>query len=157
MEERGAGTNVETTGTLESVPFAFIRGGLRGHSTLYILFRAPASLCLPLPPLFSSCPRRAPVNLSGLLSRFLVPLSAPRSVPPHVRADYALSFRNYFAYMPSRFTLLLSLSLSLSPQSTLVPPSLPPASTLRHYRPAFYKIYVCRRAGDVAAGYLFFQ
>lgn len=56
--------------------------------------------------------------------------------------------------------LFLFLSFSLLLRSTLIPPptalplSLPPP---RHYHPAFYKIYVCRRTSDVAAGYLFFQ
>lgn len=105
----------------------------------------PASLCLPL--LFF--PR---VNLSGLLPRFLFPSSAPFLVRLHVRADYALSSRNYFAYMPSPFTL----------STAAIPLHPPPTASLflslsRCYHPAFYKIYVCRRAGDVAAGYLFFQ
>lgn len=86
----------------ESVPFAFIRG-LRGHST-YILL--PVSLCLPL--FLLQC-----VNLpTSLLPRFFsTSFAAILSVSLHVRADYALSSRNYFAYMLSPFALSLSIFL----------------------------------------------
>jgi len=49
-------------------------------------------------------------------------------------------------------------SPSVSPlPSSVIPPTLTHyPSFSRHYHAASCKIYVCRRAGDVAAGYLFF-
>lgn len=128
----------------ESVPFAFICG-LRGHSALYILSRR-------LPFVYSFSFSRMSIFLASFSSLFHSPSSAPLAVVPHVRAVYALSSHNYFAYMPP---LPFSLS-SATPLSSLRPSRTTP-SLSRHYHAAFCKIYVCRRAGDVAAGYLFFQ
>lgn len=66
----------------------------------------PVSLCLPL--FLLQC-----VNLpTSLLPRFFsTSFAAILYVSLHVRADYALSSRNYFAYMLSPFTLSLSIFL----------------------------------------------
>lgn len=113
---------------------------------LFVYFYPPLSSLLALLP-----PARA---RQSFCSSFSCRLRRPRSVPPHIRADYALSFRNYFAYMPSHFTFSLSFSfVTIHPRFSF---SLSFPSS-RCYRSVFYKIYVCRRAGDVAAGYLFFQ
>lgn len=123
----------------ESVPFAFIRG-LRGHSR-YI---SPSAGFL----LFTSFPSPACQSFfASVSSLFHSPSSAPLSIAPHVRADYALSSRNYFAYMPLPFSLSSAILCHPSDPHILPLPS----------HAAFCKIYVCRRASDVAAGYLFFQ
>lgn len=81
----------------ESVPFAFICG-LRGHSALYILSRR-------LPFVYSFSFSRMSIFLASFSSLFHSPSSAPLAIVPHVRAVYALSSRNYFAYMPLPFSL----------------------------------------------------
>lgn len=92
----------------ELVPFAFIRS-LRGHSALYILFGR-----LPFVYFFSFS--RVSIFLASFSSVFHSRLRH-RSLhrAPHVRADYALSSRNYFAYMPLPF------SLSFPPLSVIPP------------------------------------
>lgn len=92
----------------ESVPFAFICG-LRGHSALYILPRR-------LPFVYSFSFSRMSIFPASFSSLFRSPSSAPLAIVPHVRAVYALSSRNYFAYMPLPFSL-----------SSVIPP------TLAHY------------------------
>lgn len=95
----------------ESVPFAFICG-LRGHSALYIL------LCrLPFVYFFFSF--RMSIFLASLSSHS--PSSAPLSIASHVRADYALSSRNYFAYMPFPFSLSSATLCHPSDPHTLSP------------------------------------
>lgn len=74
----------------------------------------------------------------------------------HIRADYALSSRNYFTHMPLPFTFFSGHTDTHTHKIHLVIPLAIP-SLSRGYRAAFYKIYVCRRTGDVAAGYLFFR
>lgn len=93
----------------ESVPFAFICG-LRGHSALYILSRRR------LPFVYSFSFSRMSIFPASFSSLFHSPSSAPLAIVPHVRAVYALSSRNYFAYMPLPFSL-----------SSVIPP------TLAHY------------------------
>lgn len=131
--------------------------GFRGYLT-YISPLPPASLCLrPL----SSFPYLARQSLSGvvffpLLSAFRLRLSAHRVFTPRLPL-----------YHPAIISHTChSLSLSSPPQSTPPQPTRLPTRIIappclsrctHHTRAAFYKIYVCRRAGDVAAGYLFFQ
>lgn len=133
----------------ESVLFAFIRG-LRGHSTLYILF------CRLLFVYLSS---------SSHTSIFLV-------------FFLTVSFRLSSRFSPFRCTFVpTTLYHPAIISHTCHPPPPPPSlsfSRFRHnppwslrqspcftpsrrYHPTFYKIYVCRRTSDVAAGYLFFQ
>lgn len=128
----------------ESVPFAFIRGPSRPLGVIYPLL--PASFSLPLFLL-------SHVNPSGFLFlAFPAPVfGTALFIAPHVRADYALSSRNYFAYMPLPFSLPSATLCHLFDPHTL------PHTFSRRYHAALCKIYVCRRAGDVAAGYLFFQ
>lgn len=111
----------------ELVPFAFIRS-LRGHSALYCISSSADFL------LSTSFPSPACQSFLLPFPRFSIPRLRHRSLhrAPHVRADYALSSRNYFAYMPLPFSLSLPLSvipptitypLSLSSHGTITRPS----------------------------------
>jgi len=97
----------------ESVPFAFILG-LRGHSALYILFYR-------LPFVYSFSFSRVSIFLASFSLLFLSSSSAPLSIAPHVRADCALSSRNYFAYMPLPFSLPFAILSSHRPSHTILP------------------------------------
>lgn len=131
----------------KSVPF--IRG-LRGHSALYIpfyrlflLFTSPPSpacqsFLLPFPrfsifPVFGSALHRAACSCRLC---FIIPQL----------------FRIHATPLQSLHCHPLS-SLRSSHTHTHTHTCCPS----RRYHAAFCKIYVCRRAGDVAAGYLFFQ
>lgn len=108
-----AETNVETSGGVSTI-CVYTRPS-RPLDVIYPLL--PVSLCLPL--FLLPC-----VNLpTSLLPRFFsTSFAAILSVSLHVRADYALSSRNYFAYMLSPFTLSLSIFLSLClPFATIHP------------------------------------
>lgn len=149
-------TNVQKRAPEVSTICVYTRG-FRGHLT-YISSLPPASLCL-RPLLFSLS--RASISLRSrfffpLLSAFRLRLSAHRVFTPRLPL-----------YHPAIISHTChSLSLSSPPQSTPPQPILLPTRIIalpclcrctHHTRAAFYKIYVCRRAGDVAAGYLFFQ
>lgn len=137
----------------ESVPFAFIRG-LRGHSTLYILF------CWLLFVYLSSSSRASIFLVFFVAFSFHLSLRFSSSrctfVPTTLYHPAIISHTCHplsLFLSPSTFS-----SFSLfrhDPPSSLCQPPCPLPS--RRYHPAFYKIYVCRRTGDVAAGYLFFQ
>lgn len=121
-----------------------------------------SSLCIPF----------TRVNLSLLISSSFSAFSSlhhlcrrPRTHVTH--PDCALSFRNYSAYMPTSFHCHPRSQIhyrSSTCRSTCSVRSTLPLSPCVYSHPlvalshaALYKIYVCRRAGDAAAGYLFFQ
>lgn len=127
------------------VPFAFIRG-LRGHSELYIPFCR-----LPFVYFFSFS--RMSIFLTSFSPLFHSPVFG-------IALHRARMFVPTMLYHPAIISHTChSPSVSLLPPS-VIPPTLAhhhPFPLSRHYHAAFCKIYVCRRAGDVAAGYLFFQ
>lgn len=128
--------------------------GFRGHLT-YISPLPPASLCL-RSLLFSLS--RASISLR---SRFFLCFLLSVFDSPHIafsRRDYRFIIPQLFRIHATPFRSLLRHNpLLLNQPSFQRESSFPSCRCTHHTRAAFYKIYVCRRAGDVAAGYLFFQ
>lgn len=127
----------------ESVPFAFMQQPLRPLGVIYF----PSAGFL----LSTSFPSPA-CQSCFLFLAFPTPVFGTALHRAACSCRLCFIIPQLFRIHATPLQFLLCHPLSSRRLSHTKPPSLS-----RHYHAPFCKIYVCRRAGDVAAGYLFFQ